>query len=370
MSPEQAKGRPADRRSDLWAFGCVLYEMLTGTRAFPGDDVTETLAAVIKSDPDWSRLPAGTPASIRRLLARCLVKDAKFRIADVSTARIEITDARDESTSPVQAPDLRARRSTLVPWTVAAAAVVAAIAVATAAYLWRRPVDTRVIQLSSAFPERGALDPGALPAVSPDGRRIAFSLAIDGQRGLWVRDLASATARLLPGTAGAVFPFWSSNSRSIGFFADGRLKRIDADGGPAQMLCEAPNGRGGTWNADDVIVFAPVAFSSLFRVPASGGERTRLTTTGADARSPSFLPDGHHFLYTARSAEADKAGVFVGDLNATTVSRIVADASNAVYSDLGYLLFVRGQTLVAQRFDPSTLKLSGDVVPRRPLDYE
>jgi Tol biopolymer transport system component len=362
MSPEQAQGRPADRRSDLWAFGCVLYEMLTGTRAFPGDDVTETLAAVIKTEPDWSRLPGDTAPSIRRLLARCLVKDARLRIADVSTARIEIADARDESPAAAR-PDPRARRATLVPWIVAAAAVVAAVAAGGAAYLSRRAADPRIIQLSAPFPEKTSLNPGALPAISPDGRRIAMALAIDGQQGLWVRDLASPTARLLPGTAGAVFPFWSPDNRTIGFFAEGKLKKIDAEGGPAQTLCEAANGRGGAWNADDVIVFAPAALSPLFRVAASGGERTRLTTTGADSRNPSFLPDGHHFLYTARNAEPDKAGVFVGDLNATSVARILADASNAVYSDLGYLLFIREQTLVAQRFDPSTLKMSGDVVP-------
>jgi len=363
MSPEQAKGRPADRRSDVWAFGCVLYEMLTGTRAFPGDDVTETLAAVIKTEPDWSRLPAETPAPIRRLLARCLVKDAKLRIADVSTARIEIDDARLEGPSQIPAGDPGVRRSAIVPWSVAAVAIVAAFAVGAAAYLSRRAVDTRVILLSAPFPDKTVLNPGALPAVSPDGRRITFGLAFEGQQGLWVRDLTSTSARLLPGTSGAIFPFWSPDSHSIGFFADGKLKKIDPDGGPAQTLCDAQNGRGGTWNADDVIVFAPTPVSGLWRVSAAGGQRSPITNGESGHRNPSFLPDGHHFLYTIRSSEPDKAGVYIGDLNANTRSRLLPDATNAVYSSLGYLLYVRERTLVAQRFDTSSLTVAGEAMP-------
>jgi len=371
MSPEQAKGKAVDKRTDIWAFGAVLYELLTGKAAFHGEDVGDILASVVKTEPDWSRLPEATPPTIRILLRRCLRKDKRERLADAGGLRIEIADALlgEAATAPPPTPRKGPLSNTRMAWSVAAALLVASLALA---FLYFRGVtdETRVLKLSVLPPEKATFNPASLPAVSPDGRRLAFAVTVNGQSELWVRDLDSLTARPLPGTDGAYDPFWSPDSRFIAFFADGKLKKVDVTGGPALSLCNtssAGTARGGSWSKNDVIVFANANATGLFRVQASGGSATVVTTLDQASgeishRFPWFLPDGHHLLYTALKGGAANTAVYVGDVDSKTRRQVVAGSSNAVYAPPGYLLFLREGTLMAQPFDAGKAQTTGDPV--------
>src|SRR5262249_41958362 len=231
MAPEQAKGREADKRSDIWAFGCVLYEMLTGTRVFAGEDITETIASVVLSSPDWSALPADTPPSIRRLLRRCLEKDRRQRLPDIGVARLEITDALanvdSSASSDATVASTRTRRTELFAWALAGVTTIAAIAFGTMAFLQRAPIDTRISRTSIVPPANPSGDPAGRLAISPDGRRLAFvARGAGGRNMLWVRLLDGESAQPLPGTEDGAFPFWSPDSRFLGFTAGGKLKKI------------------------------------------------------------------------------------------------------------------------------------------------
>jgi len=378
MSPEQARGKRVDRRADIFAFGCVLYEMLTGRMAFFGETVSDTLAAVLRAEPDWSLLPAGTPRSIVRLLHRCLEKDPRQRLRDIGEARIAIDAAErgetDAAPAAVAAP--RSRRAWL-PWALVGA--LAVVAIVSMARPRSRPVERdELVQLSLLLPEGNALalrgEHPAPPAISPDGKRVAFGINQQGGTVLCVRSLDGADPVPLTGTDGAGYPFWSPDSRQIAFFAQGKLKRVDRGGGPVTAVCDAALGKGGSWGPDGTIVFAPTYASAIFRVPAEGGTPQAVTvadTTRGDVshRFPRFLPDGRRFIYLTRSvatrmAEVGSAGVKlrVASLDGNLDRELMAAESNAVYAD-GYLLFARNDYLVAQRFDPGTLELSGEPAP-------
>jgi serine/threonine protein kinase len=356
MSPEQAKGRPADKRSDIWAFGCILYEMLTSKRAFEGEDVADTLANVLKAQPDWNAIPASTSASAVRLLRRCLVKDPSDRLRDIGDARFDIREALTSDNS-VMPPALTNRERFV--W---AAAVVVVLAAA-AAFSWTRgpSVVGREMRLEITTPPTS--DPISL-ALSPDGQKLAFVGTVNGRSQLWLRSLDSTSIRPLDRTAGASFPFWSPDSRSIGFFADGRLKRLDLDGGLVQELTVAPEGRGGSWNVDDTIIFTPNSGGPIFRVPATGGDPVAVTRIqeGSEVlnhRSPQFLPDGRHFLYFVLGGD----GAFAGQLDGTETKRILPNVdAGAIYAS-GHLFFSRQRALFAQRFDPVRLEVSGSPFP-------
>jgi eukaryotic-like serine/threonine-protein kinase len=207
---------------------------------------------------------------------------------------------------------------------------------------------------------------GDIPAISPDGQRVAFGASLEGKTSLWVRDLGSLDARALPGTEGASLPFWSPDSRFLGFFANGKLKRTDAAGGPVLNLCDAPVGRGGTWNRNDVIVFAPELLGGLFRVPAAGGTPVPVTALNEQEpshRYPWFLPDGRHFIYAALDQSLKKYTVYVADLESKTRRELMPAASNVVYASPGYLLFLRELTLMAQPFDAAKLQTTGEAIP-------
>jgi eukaryotic-like serine/threonine-protein kinase len=368
MAPEQAKGKTVDKRADIWSFGVVLYELLTGERLFQGEDVSDTLAQVLTKEPDLARAPAQT----RKLLRRCLEKDPKKRLRDIGEAGYFLEEPR----RPEIAAPPRRRRSVvdIFGWAVAVLALVAL------GYVGHRHYteEIRVMRVSLLTPEKADLSsPLYIPAISPDGRHVAFVALADGQRALWVRDLDGLNARLLPGTNNAVYPFWSPDSRWVGFFDGSKLKKIDITGGPALTVCEVAQGAGGTWNQDDVIVYAS-NLGGLFRVSASGGMPaavSELDRAGGeiDSRYPWFLPDGRHFLYVARNADPQETRIYVDSVDAKPGSRtrreILAAASNAVYAS-GYLLFARESTLMAQPFDAAKARTTGDAVPiAEQIDY-
>lgn len=374
MSPEQARGKPVDKRADIWAFGVVLYEMLTGRLLFGGGEtVTDTLASVVKEEPDWSALPGDTPPRVRRLLERCLRKDSKTRLQAIGEARIAIDEPEPEpSTAAVPAS---VPRRNWVPWAAAGAFALLALGLAVA-WLRHPAEETQTFKVSVLPPEKGAFLPRSLPSVSPDGRHLAFAAAYEGKRQLWIRDLDALAARPIPGTDEAIEPFWSPDSRFVAFFADGKLKKVDITGGPALTLCDAAGagGRGGSWSKNDVIVFTPSVAAGLFRVPAAGGTATPLTAVDRAAgetshRFPWFLPDGRHFLFTVR-AEQQKSAIYVGDLESKDRRQLVAAACNAAYSPPGFLLFLRERTLMAQPFDAAGLRTTGEPFPiAEEVDY-
>ena len=308
MSPEQAKGRAVDKRSDVWAFGAVLYEMLTGRRAFEGDDVSDTLARILMKEPDWTALPANLPAAVVTVLRRCLQKDRKQRVRDIGDVSLALEGAFETVASPTTPTATSAAPRGRLAWmtALAAAVVIAALAVPVLRYLRETPPpappETRLEIVTPAT------DSLASFALSPDGRQIVFASGEGGSR-LWLRSLAATTAQPLTGTEGGRSPFWAPDSRSIGFAASGRLKRLDLGGGAPQTLAQTTPGQGGTsgtWSGTDgVIVFSPSATSPLMRVPATGGAAVAVTTLGPQQQGhsgPWFLPDGRRFLFyvTAR----------------------------------------------------------------------
>ena len=310
MSPEQARGKPVDKRADIWAFGCVLFEMLTGQPLFRGETMTDVLAAVVRTEPDLSRVPWST----RRLLRACLEKDSHRRLQAIGDAWLLLDETAPEPPSSHEAPSgalvgsscLRhGRRGRSLDAVAKTGRRCARLSVPTGRPTW------------NGIPDRSRS--GA--AVSPDGRAIAF-VAASGESTLWVRRLDSPTADELPGTTGAAFPFWAPDSRALGFFAEGKLKKIDVSGGPPVVIAAAPFGRGGSWDAGGTIVFAVAGFGALQRVAVSGGIPTPLTTldraNGENAhRWPQVLPDGRHLLYFVRSSKANRTGIYLGLLGSS-----------------------------------------------------
>jgi len=383
MAPEQAKGKTADRRADVWAFGVVLYEMLTGKQLHKGETVPETLASVMMKESSLEALPKNTPPAIRNLLRRCLEKNLKRRLQHAGEARIIIEDVLSGvAPVPVEAVSA-ARRQRIFGWIGAAVAAVLLLALAAVSFIHFRetPPEAPVLRATILPPENTTFDfvtSLGLVAVSPDGRRLAFSAGPAGGRNqLYIRPLDALTAQPLAGTEGARFPFWSPDSRFVGFFAGGKLKKIDASGGPAITLADAPAGRGGTWSRDGVIVFGPLNSGPLQRVSASGGAASPATTVDAERsegshRMPWFLPDGQHFLYAvagvavggaASASVTVRIGSLMGKERDPLEGKIVAETnSHAIYAQ-GYLLFVREDALMAQPFDTQRLVTTGEAVP-------
>ncbi len=383
MSPEQARGRAVDKRTDIWAFGCVLYEMLTGRAAFTGDTLSDTIAAILDREPNWKALPEHTPSSVRRLLRRCLEKDPKRRLPDIADARLEIdeaettpSDARDAGPT-VSSGIARVRTRERVGWIIAAACLtglVATLAFNRAGSGDRTPADIPSYSTSIVLPAGVSLWSGNPPGrfvLSPDGRRLAM-VASDstGRSMLWVRPLDSRVAQALGGTEGATYPFWSADSRFIAFLAQNKLKKIGVAGGEVVTLCDASFGSSGAWNRDDVILFTPNGNSPLYRVSASGGTPTQVTTletASGDVQHsfPFFLPDGRHFLYFVVGSQASRTvprGVYVGALDSKAPGKLIEPGgSNAKYAN-GHLIFLRNGALLAQPFDVDRLELGGTPV--------
>ena len=360
MAPEQAKGKIVDKRADIWAFGVVLYELLTGQRLFKGDDVSDTLAQVLTKQPDLVRVPV----KARGLLKRCLERDPKLRLRDIGEAQFLLDDVPSAS---VPAPP---RRSVAV-WALAGALLVA-LGLASFLYLRQRPSERAVLRYTIAVPEKTSTLHSF--AISPDGRFLVIAVTVSGKRQLWLRPLESLQAQPIPFTEGAIYPFWSPDSRYIGFFAQGKLKKIAASGGPAQSLCDAADGRGGSWNRDDVIVFSPgPAGIDIQKVSAGGGAPSDVTGSKGAYKHPVFLPDGSRFLYLVARAERGKAGIYVASLDGKENRRVLTDVSGAVFAPspgsragedrAGSLLFIRENTLMAQPFAAGSATTTGDVSP-------
>jgi serine/threonine protein kinase len=368
MSPEQVRGETVDVRSDIFSFGSVLFEMITGRAPFTRDTAADTMAAILKDD-----LPENVPSimspALARVIIHCLEKPrtARFQSARDLAFGLDFLSNTTATAPAANVPFRRWRWSReRVAWSVAAISVIAA-ALFGALSLRPPAPDERTHILSVVPPPGVVLATEEAPAISPDGRQLAF-VAYDatGKQLLYRRALDSASAaEPLPNTDGASLPFWSPNNQSLGFFAQGKLKTVHVPSGRLQTLADAGAPRGGTWNQDDVIVFVPRPLEGPYRIPAGGGEATQVASdAGAFGRGwfPSFLPDGKHFLIFVFASVPEDTGVFVGSLDSPARTRLVSSRSHAVYAAPGYLMFWREGTLMAQSFDVTTRELSGNAV--------
>jgi eukaryotic-like serine/threonine-protein kinase len=370
MSPEQIEGKPVDGRSDIFSLGSVLYEMLTGRRAFEGKTQLSVASAIVEREPEpLSRLRPLTPPALERLVQRCLGKDPEDRWQsgrDLASELNWISQSGSQSFAP--AVTLEAKATTnwrkVLPWALGAAL---AAALLVSPFLWHGSQSATPTSYYSApfrFPARGM-------AVAPNGHTVAVVGYRQSDRAniIFLYEAGSRDVKTLSGTEGATFPFWSPDGKSLGFFADGKLKKMDAIGGPVQIIGDAPTGRGGTWNKDGVIVFTPsgALIDGLYRISSGGGPAVRITTPEAEEnthRWPVFLPDGKHFLYLAAnvSGKEDPDAIYAGVLDSDEKKFITKATGNAAYALPGYLLFYRERTLFAQRFDADKLHLIGDPV--------
>jgi len=362
MAPEQAKGRAVDKRADIWAFGCVLFEMLTGKRAVAGDDVSDVLASVLAREPDWTALPDTVSPALATYIRRCLHKDPRQRIHDIADVRLALEGAFETPTPQTTASATSAAPRGRLAWIAVAGVVIVALAIPATLYFRRAAPERSLTRLELATPPTS--DPISM-ALSPDGRQIAFVAAGDGGPRLWLRQFDQAAATALPGTDGATYPFWAPDGRAIGFFADGKVKRIDLSGGAPQTLSDAPSGRGGAWSTNGVILFSQNTNSGLVRIPDTGGTPAAVTELKAGANShrwPQFLPDGHRFLFRSALGRMETRGTYVGSLEGGTPTRVLGDETAAVFAPPDLLLVVRQGVLMALRFDPARAVVSGDPV--------
>ncbi len=363
MSPEQAKGGVVDRRSDIWGLGCVFYEMLTGHRAFARQSRSETITTVLRDAPDWQRLPTGTPNAIRRLLKKCLEKDRAKRLDSAAAVRMEIEDVMAAADDVAAAP-ARPRGRERPSWTLTTIVALAAmVSTGLALRSLQQTPAPQELRLDITTPDAG--DPYSF-ALSPDGKKVIYAAGGDeGPLRLWLRSVDSAIPTPVAETEGAVHPFWAPDGRSIGFFANGKLKRVDVAGGGTVTLADAPASRGGSWNADGTILFAPRGASAIFRVSAASSEVATATTQlgAAGHQFPVWHPDGRRFFFFLQSGDPDVRGVYLATLDQPTGKRIVAADGSAQFRPPAQLIYVRDGTLLAQSFDDATNTVAGSPTP-------
>ena len=369
MAPELLQGAEADARSDLFSFGCVLYEMITGRRAFEGKSQLSVFTAILEKDPEpiTDSQPLAPPL-LDRVIHGCLVKDPADRLQSAHDVAMDLHWVDSLRTSTSDPDSSRAFAPSRVSWL---AAVAAAIILGTlAGFFLHRPARSSPSIRASLNPPPGGHfrltdDAAGPPVLSPDGMFLAFTATVDGKTSIWVRPMNSTDARALPDTSDAIFPFWSPDSRSIGYFASNKLKTIEMDGGVSQVICDVTLGRGGAWGAGGVIVFSPAPTDGLLKASASGGAPTPLIKLDGSLytsyRWPFFLPDGKHFLYFAMHHDPSKSpsnAIYYASLDGHENRLLIHAQTNGVYAS-GYLLFGRGDQLMAQPFDPAKGTLSG-----------
>ncbi|MEP7028365.1 MAG: protein kinase [Candidatus Eisenbacteria bacterium] len=393
MSPEQARGKAVDKRTDIWSFGCVLFECLTGKQAFEGETVSDLIAHILTSDPDWNALPPATPPRVRELLRRCLEKDARRRLRDMGDARIELEEVlspRGSASSAAVSASIAGavdaataaqasrKRSAGVGMQIAAAivgAVLAVIATKLISPLVGGKPDAARVPVRFEIPEAPGMAinlDGANQAISPDGTRIVFVAGDSLKSRLWVRTLETLSARPLDGTEDGTLPFWSPDGRNIGFFTETKLKRVHVSGGEVDELCDVKRARGGTWNQRDQILFAGTSDGPLSVIAAAGGEPHQVTVidsaSGETAhRSPEFLPDGKHFLFSSLPPRQGKFTIKVGELGGAKPESLLTTSSGVRYARPGYLLSLSRNVLTALPFDLSSRRGKGSPIVLRDL---
>ncbi|HXM51442.1 MAG TPA: protein kinase, partial [Pyrinomonadaceae bacterium] len=383
MSPEQLKGQPADHRSDIFSFGAILYEMLSGKRAFRGDSMAETMSAILREDPpDLSETNKTVSPALERVVRHCLEKNPAERFHSARDLAFAIESLSGSATVSGQTATMPTITTTelsaavglsrwlgnaRVGWIVAAVLVVSLLAAVGLLYFNRSETNTRAARLSFTPPAELSFNDAQsdVAVISPDGQKIAFSATSgDGKNMLYVRALDSSETKLLPGSENVMEPFWSPDSRSVAFGSNGKLKRSDlAAGGNAQVLCDAARLVGGTWNKDGIIVFAPDYRAALSQVSAQGGEPKPVAMrfddqTAESHRYPDFLPDGRHFLF-----RRDPKGIWAGSLDSPETRQVLVEVTPFVYAQPGWLVFVRNDALVAQAFDAARIAFSGEPIP-------
>ena len=369
MAPEQIEGGDVDARTDIFAFGCVLYELITGQKAFAGKSASSVMAAILATKPrPIEELVPLTPPALERIVSRCLAKDPEDRW---QTARDVASELQwvGQGGSKVGLPAVvtgRRRMREAVAWAACGLAVLAAAGFAVA-WARRAPLPARVVRFALHTP--AAVQNPSPPVVSPDGRHIVFAADADGRRLIWLRSLDALEARPLQGTEGVLRPFWSPDSRFVAFVAGGKLKKADITGGPPQTIGDAPNGADGSWSPEGTILLDGRTNDPLWRVPAGGGVLQPLMLDSGKPEGllgagwPEFLPDGRHFLYTQSDGASPEMTLMVGSIDSAEVKSLFKTTTRVQYADPGYLLYVRDRTLVAQRFDARSQELAGEPVP-------
>ncbi len=374
MSPEQLEGAEPDARSDIFSFGALLYEMITGRRAFVGETPARVTAAILTGDPPpIVSTQAIAPRELDRLIRSCLVKNPAERWQSAHDLALEFRWLTDRMRETDALPRRRPRTSGLI-WVAVVAAAFGLVAAGffIAQQVTPRPNERRTVRALILPPSDSQFMPvgtqGGPAVLSPDGRRLAFAASSgDGRPRLWVRSLNSLSEQALPGTENGSFPFWSPDGEQLGFFADGKLKKVAIAGGSVTTLCNSHYSGGGSWNRDGIIVFAAGGSDGLQRVGSDGGSPQPITTFNTQRRDathrwPAFLPDGRRFLFAAQALSGGPWMIRAGSLDSNRVDEVLEADSNAVYAS-GFLLFVRKGTLLAQRMDTTTLSISGDPIP-------
>jgi eukaryotic-like serine/threonine-protein kinase len=376
MSPEQARGAPIDRRTDIWAFGCVVFEMLTGRLAFDGNTRSDIVAGILEKEPDWATLPADTPAAVRRLLRRCLEKDHRRRIRDIGDIKLELEDiaAAETASDPGRSPVVVAAPAHHGAWLRSAAVAVAGLLVGVlAAFPWQRDgssARSSEVKFSITLPEDERIATTELGAVtmSPDGRSIVYVAGRGNTTQLMMRALDSGTSRPLPGTFGAVSPFFSPDGEWLGFFADGKLKKAAVAGGAPIAICDAPDGLGGSWSGKGTIVFAAATGGPLQQVAANGGTPTRATELDVSRgefshRWPEFLPESETVLYTVGTVgEWSEAEIVAQSLGSRERATVLKGGTNPRFLASGHVAYAHDGAIWVASFDSRSRSISGTPV--------